>query len=588
MVCRDGVFLYTLFRSGEAVLNESPISLFSSACITPVDATETLIDRTWQPTWGQWSRVRDHCQELTIGLKASGLDANLLIRAYNDGVAFRFNIPAQSGAKETTAVFACGYNIASPGSAYVPNGEDEPLGPVRLVAGANLGEYQNMPALLEMENGLHLTLLESDLFSAKGFEAATLTMEGDQLQSQSECRLTGAGLQTPWRVILVSEEPGATVVSTTPINLASPCQLADTSWVKPGKAVWDWRVHGYQSGDFTYGINNESYERFIDFAASNRIEYLLIDDHWYTTVEAGELVSDPHVNIEKLVLYARERGVEILLYYDEKKGVLGDEHMLTLYSKLGTKGVKYGFKGNDAAFTRRAIERAGKNRLAINFHDNPCPMPGVHVTMPNLLAHEFCHCQQDRRTAFTPTAFLKMAVVNALAGPVDQCNGVYDLNAINEHGREKSPRNPLNSTVVSETARTLVIFTGLLVLPDAPEAYEQKDDLFDFIRRMPATWDDSRVLGCEIGKHITTARRKGEEWFVGSVINEDGGSLTIPLAFLEPQKSYIATFYEDAPDSHYVHNRESYRVRTDTVSSETVICAQLAPGGGQCMWIKPE
>jgi alpha-glucosidase len=289
--------------------------------------------------------------------------------------------------------------------------------------------------------------------------------------------------------------------------------------------------------------------------------------------------------------HAKKKNVEIILYYDRHKGAsLEDQALFKLYSDLGAVGIKYGFMGNKAQFTREAVEQAAANRLIIDFHDLPCPMTGISRTLPNAVTREFCHAQQDTRKAFSPSEFLKMSMINALSGPLDQCNGAYDLHGINQGEREKGPikKDSYNSTVVSETARTLVIFSGLITLPDAPEEYQKKADLFEFIRHMPATWDESRVIHSKIGEHITTARRHGDQWFVGSVINEQSGTLSIPLDFLEKGRTYTVTFYEDAPETHFVKNREAYRIRKGQASSNDVIEAILAPGGGHCMWIRPE
>jgi alpha-glucosidase len=255
------------------------------------------------------------------------------------------------------------------------------------------------------------------------------------------------------------------------------------------------------------------------------------------------------------------------------------------FAARGAVGIKYGFMGDKPAFARSAIAAAAKEKLLINFHDSPSPMTGVERTMPNLVTREYCHSQQDRRQAFTPAAFLKMALINNLAGPLDMCNGTYGLNAITR--RAKGPKNPLNSTVVAETARAFIIYSGLISLPDAPEEYAKKADLFEFIREMPVSSDETRILNAEIGRSITTLRRKGEAWFIASAIDEQGGSLDIPLDFLQDGKTYQATWYEDAPDAHFIHNREAYQVRTGTVKKGDITQVRLAPGGGHCLWIRP-
>ena len=208
--------------------------------------------------------------------------------------------------------------------------------------------------------------------------------------------------------------------------------------------------------------------------------------------------------------YAKEKGVAIMLYYDRRKGDFGDETLFSHYAKLGAAGMKYGFMGNKAKFTRDAIDAAAENKMLINFHDGPVPMAGVERTMPNLICREYCHGQQDSRSAFTPETFLKMALVSNLSGPLDMSNGNFGINSINAGEREKGPKkkNSYISTVTSEVARNLVIYAGLVTLPDAPEEYENKMDLFEFLKQMPSTWDESRVPNSEIGKFITVARRK--------------------------------------------------------------------------------
>lgn len=212
------------------------------------------------------------------------------------------------------------------------------------------------------------------------------------------------------------------------------------------------------------------------------------------------------------------------------------------------KGVKYGFMGRNVDFSREAIQKSAQSQLLIDFHDSPVPFTGIRRTYPNAITREYCHAQQDSRRAFTPEAFVKMALINAIQGPLDMNNGNFDITGINSGIRQKSPgkTNSYYSTVVSEAARTLIIFSGLVCLPDAPEAYLAKEDLFEFIQQQPVgKWDESRILNSKMGEYISTTRRHGKEWFVGSVYSQKGGSLDIKLDFLEPNLSYEVTFYVD-------------------------------------------
>ncbi len=230
------------------------------------------------------------------------------------------------------------------------------------------------------------------------------------------------------------------------------------------------------------------------------------------------------------------------------------------YHRWGVAGVKYGFLEADGVTkvrkTINAIAVAAEHELLIDFHDGPVTPSGLQRTYPNLVALEFCHAQIDAVRSFTPTDFLRMAFVNMLAGPLDMNNGFFALNTMTDRtngGFYYEHRLPaINATVATEVARILITETGLRVLPDAPEEYARKDDLFEFVRKLPSgAWDETRVLHAAIGEHITTARRDGQEWFIGSVIDEDGGSLNIDLEFLEEGVTYAATMYEDATDSHY-------------------------------------
>ena len=582
LVCEDARLSYSLSWNDREIFQNSALSLVPNAEYSVMGAETSSINTSWETVWGQFSSVQDRCEQMVLKVDVSGIQADLICRVYNDGVGFRFVVPQQQITANKPVNFVCGYHSDEPFKGWFPNGENEPIGPVPFGKRGS----RKMPAVIDAGRGVFLGLLESDLYTAKEFKTAVLS----GARSESRATLTRKGMTTPWRVILLGTQPGALLTSTVPLNLAAECKLEDTSWIKTGKSLWDWRVHGYQAGGFTYGINTDSYMRFIDFAAQNKIRYFLIDDSWFKKVENGKLVIKPEVDLKKIMDYAKGKGVDIILYYDRHKGKsLGDNELFKLYSELGASGIKYGFMGDNAQFTRRAVEETAANRLIVDFHDNPCPMTGISRTLPNAVTREFCHCQQDCRKAFTPTAFLKMSMINALSGPVDQNNGAYGLDGINNGERQKGPlkKNSYNSTVVSETARTLVISSGLIILPDAPEEYEKKADLFEFIRQMPATCDESQVVHSKIGEHITTARRSGDQWFVGSVINEQGGVLRIPLDFLEKGKTYSVTFYEDAPDTHYIKNRESYRIRKGHVSSTDIVEAKMAAGGGHCMWIRP-
>jgi len=594
----DSVFSYQVKYLEQEVLGSSCLGIISNSNLTVLSTKETEHDDEWNPVWGQFSTIRNHYKQLEIAFTSNDVKGRLLARIFDEAVAFRFILDENQTSQNVE--FLCSYAVKDGSQFYAPRGENEPIGPVSLtglsksqIGRANKKKAISVPLVVETPNMGFMALLESDLYAAAGFQSMRLDVNMDKknVESRQTAILTKDELVTPWRVILLGQTAGDLVVNTATVNLATPCQIENPDWIKPGKTLWDWRVHGYTAPDgFVYGINTESYKRFIDFAADNDVDYFLIDDAWYTHATLGHFELSDKLNLNEVIAYAAEKEVELILYYDRKHGQYGDDALFPYYQSLGMKGIKYGFMGTNPKFSREAIQKSAKSKLLIDFHDSPVPFTGMRRTYPNAITREYCHAQQDSRKAFTPESFLKMALINAVTGPLDMNNGNFDLIGINNGSREKGPKKPNSylSTVVSEAARTLVIFSGLVCIPDAPEAYKAKMDLFEFIQKQAVgQWDESRILNSKMGEYITTARRHGKEWFVGSVINQQGGTLEIDLNFLEENQEYDITFYEDTKDTHCQANPEAYQVRRSTVKRGDVINALLAPGGGHCMWIRP-
>lgn len=590
-----GVLKYQLNWQDELLLDASEVSILPNESIKILKATERTSDKTWAPSWGQFSEVRDHHNELVLDLDIGGAIGKLIARVYDRGVGFRFEIDSLRGERE--AIFSMEHKLANNDQLYWPAGESEPKGPVAYQEVINSTEDKlrlALPLVVEKSSQIYLSILESDLYSAKGFGVMRFVTNknGAPIKSINRSKINGQKLVSPWRLILFGETEGDLVTNTVPVNLATPCQIENPDWIKPGKTLWDWRVHGYTAPDgFKYGVSTESYKRFIDFAAQKGIEYFLIDDSWYEHASKGHFELSEELDLNAVIDYAAKKGVDLILYYDRKHGEYGDDELFPFVQSLGIKGIKYGFMGKKVDFSREAIQKSAESKLLIDFHDGPVPFTGIRRTYPNAITREYCHAQQDSRRAFTPEAFIKMALINAIQGPLDMNNGNFDIIGINSGIRQKGPRmkGSYLTTVVSEAARTLIIFSGLVCIPDAPEAYLAKEDLFEFIQKQPVgRWDETRILHASMGEYITTARRHGDEWFVGSVYNQQGGELEIKLDFLKPGTNYEVTFYEDTEETHCQTNPEAYQVRDGEVTKDEKIKAKIAPGGGHCMWIRPK
>lgn len=596
--CTDTTLSYALSWKGETLISSSALSILETPDYQVLDTAIQSIDETWKPVWGSFSEVRDHANQLTLKLKVSGVSVDLVCQVYNDGVGLRFVAPAQQGLAGKSFTHRMEYLAADAFNAYSGQpGSSVPPGPIRSTdLGKSKGNKKAKPAalpyMMQLDKGPWIALLESDLYSAELFGAARFTVKSDTstLQNVAGFKPTDSGFITPWKVILFADEPGDFLVNMVTLNLAAPCAIEDTSWIKPGKGLWDWRIHGYDNGDFKYGINTKSYLRQIDFCAANNIEYLTVDDFWFVTATHGKMEISPDVDIAKVVQYAKSKGVEIQLYYDEHKGKYGDDLIFKYYAELDVVGMKYGFRGNNAPFTRMAIREAAKEQICIFFHDGPVPMVGVERTMPNMISREYGHGQQDSRRVFTPSTFIKTAMINGLTGPLDISNGNFGINSINAGERKKGPKikNSYITTVVSEVARCLIINSGLVTLPDAPEEYEKKADLFSFLAQMPATWDETQVPHGRMAEYLTVVRRSGDTWFVGSVNAEDQArELDIALDFLTPGIQYEVTLFEDTAETHGKTNPEAYQVSKKTLKSTDEVPAKMALGGGHAMILKP-
>ena len=333
-----------------------------------------------------------------------------------------------------------------------------------------------------------------------------------------------------------------------------------------------------------------SWVRMIDFAAENKIRYLILDANWYGPehkADSDPVKGDKASDVRKLLAYGKDKGVGIWLYLNDVGGrKFPIEQTLKQYGDWGASGIKYGFmKGNGAeknVWTRKITELCAQNHLLCDFHDGPVHPYGQMRTFPNAVTREYCHSQLDAHRVFVPSTFVTSVFVNIVAGPVDMCNGVVDLN---QKGRVDEP-SPVPSTVVSEAARTLIVFSGATVIPDIPENYRKFPDLLRFIAAQKMPWQESKTLSGEIGEYIVMARKTTDGvWLIGAATNESPREIDILLSFLKPGK-YEVTIIQDGDNAHYLTNGEVLKVEKKVVKSTDKVHVKLAAGGGACLIVQ--
>ncbi|MFC1764309.1 glycoside hydrolase family 97 catalytic domain-containing protein [Planctomycetota bacterium] len=621
---------YSVRLNGKPIISPSALGLKSKASepLQLAEITRASRDKTWKPVWGIHGEIRDHYNE--VQLKVEGPSAQtIILRAYDDGVAFRYQIPDgrefsdKAYTHEATQVTF----VSEQPKAWFPLSQvlvsDET--DLKSWEPAKEGEGKTQknvrydfkpsvirsPFTLKLSEKAYISVHEAAVIQS---DVANLRLAENTLTYDSQINAAG-GQVTSWRTITIAEHPGELIESSLLVNLNEASKLEDTSWIKPGVTLWDWRNHGAIADDgFEYQLNTESYLRYIDFAAEAGVEYVLIDAEWYGPER--DLESDPktaisEVDIEKVCTHAKSKGVGMWLYLNTKALQKFDmDATFKQFREWGVIGIKQGFS---AAASRTAIEfdlgvvkKCAEYGIMYIRHESAKPT-GVNRTYPNIISYEYVNSMLDSATrpAATPTRVISGLFVFGLAGPVDRSCGMFDLDSY--ISREKCHRQ-IPSTVVSQVAQCLLYPSGLLTLPDFPDAYRRKADLFEFIGALPMNWDETKALEAEIGKTITLARRAGDEWFVGSLVDETGRKTSVTLDFLKEGIAYDVTLYEDAANAHYETigpmnkrearatktelkpqktRRELYQVKKITAQKGDTIPVTMAPGGGHCMWIRP-
>ena len=622
---------YSVSFNGQVIIDESLLGLGadSSTVFEIAEVSESSHQESWNAVWGSRKEIENNYHEVVLKLNGSSAQ-RIIFRAYNDGVAFRYQlpegktldqIPYQNESSEVALVSDQPVAWVPLSSTLVSDAIDintwkpAPKGQGKVNKNTRYNfkpERIKTPVTVKLSENVYVSLHEAAVSHSAD---AYLHLDGHTFSYISKNK-DARGSLSPWRTIMIADKPGALIESALITNLNEANKLKETAWIKPGKTMWDWRVHGAIADDgFKYGMTTPSYLRFIDFASENNVEYVLVDAEWYgheKDPKSDPKTYLPQIDIPQICAYAKEKGVGIWLYVNtiglEKFDI---DETLKLYNEWGVVGIKQGFLNGDS---RKHIERAqaiarkcAEYKIMYVLHE-PHKPTGYRRTYPNILAYEYVNSMLDgpSRPSATPTRVINGLFVHALAGPVDRSCGMYDLD--NFISRDKCHRQ-LPSTVVSQTAQCLLFPSGLLTLPDMPDAYRRKADLFEFISQLPMTWDDTKVLDAEIGQYITMARQSGAEWFVASLTNEEEREAKVNLDFLTEGVTYDLTLYEDAPDAHYAYEgpgnkieakamkqemrphktrRELYQVRKISVKKGDEISFFMAPGGGHCMWIRPQ
>jgi alpha-glucosidase len=621
---------YRVTYKGTLVLTDSPLGLDFLGARALAEGLEVVSTgrqsrhTTWENLFGTKRTVPDHYNQLTVSLRESlppGRRVDVIFRVYNEGIAFRYSLPQQA-AMEKFALTSedTGFYFAGDVSAYALN-----LGRFNT---HNEGEYVrtrltdikpvsiiNLPLLVEVPGGPWVALLEADLADYAGMYVGGVagisnalisklslpprkrdladTLTTAEYHKLEQPVLGATPKATPWRVLMVAPTPGRLIETNyLLLNLNPPCALEDTSWIKPGKAAWDWWSGSYATRvDFKPGMNTATMKHYVGFAAAHHLEYMLIDAGWYVGTPAmpeGDITKlNPDVDLPEILAYARQRGVKVMLWVDYRPLNKQIDEAFALYEKWGVAGIKVDSMNRDdqemVNFYEQWVRKAAAHHLTLDLHGAYKPT-GLCRTYPNLLLREAVMGMEYSKWSdrVTPEYDVTIPYTRMLAGPMDYTPGGF-RNTARGQFKVQDIAPYTQGTRAHQLAQYVVYEAPLVMVSDYPEAYEGQPGL-EFIEKVPTVWDETKVLNGEVGNYIAVARQQGDNWYLGAMTNWDARDLAIPLDFLGASE-YEARLFADGPDADTVAT--SLSISTKKVKAADRLNVHLAPGGGLAVILSP-
>lgn len=616
-----------------------------------LDSSRDSLDETWEPVWGEESSIRNHYNELLVRLrqKESGRRMDVRFRLFDDGLGFRYEFPDGQPLvyfviKEELTEFAMAGDHLS---WWIPGDYDTQeyeYGECRLseissrfseqVCGNSsqtLFSTSGVQTALQMktDDGLYINIHEAALVDypcmhllvdgKTGTLRAFLTPDAQGWKGYMQTPCT-----TPWRTVQVAESAEKQLASRLVLNLNEPCAYEDVSWIKPVKymGVWWEMIAGKGSWSYTdvpsvkldsfdystatpngrHSANNANVRRYIDFAAANSFDALLVEgwnigwEDWANC--SKDYVFDfvtpyPDFDIKALNEYARSKGIKLMMHHETSSSVRNYERHLEaayrLMDKYGYNAVKSGYVGDILPRGEHhygqwmvghylyAVTEAAKHRIMVNAHEAVRPT-GLCRTYPNLIGNESARGTEYQAFGGTSPKHVTILPFTRLnGGPMDFTPGIFEQNLKEWCGNDSH----VNATIANQLGLYLTMYSPLQMAADTPEHYSRFMDAFQLIKDVAVDWSESRYLFAEPGDYIIVARKakKDGQWFCGGVTDEQAREFDIPLDFLGPGR-FEARVYADADDAHYLTNPQAYTITSEPVDASDRLHIKMAPGGG--------
>ena len=593
---KDGKLTYRLDYAGKQVVEEGELGvnidnhLVESAMGIPVDTNRVWTkgmevtsvehrseDNTWKTVYGEYSQIRDHYNEMTLHLMKGGKHDNsgngydkrqqylfdIIVRAYDEGVAIRYHFPeATNGLFMHITDDLTSFRFAPGAEAYHYAWAQSHANKVKLLKSeAAWKEEAERPLTLHLANGLYAAIGEAALTD---FVRGKLKLKADNELKMA--MFDSADIITaydmPWRFIMVGEKAIDLINNKQLVlNLNAPCQIADTSWIKPGKAF---RVCRLDMKTCLAGV---------DFCVDRGLQYIELDAGWYgpemkMSSSALKVLESRDIDMPKLCAYAKSKGIGVWVYVNQRALYQELDQLLPLYEKWGISGIKFGFVqiGSQewTTWLHQAVRKCADHHIMVDIHDEYRPT-GWSRTYPNLMTQEGIGGNEEMPDAEHNTI---LPFTRFLCGPADYTPCYFN-------GRVKN-------TKAHQLAMPVVYYSPVTFLYwyDLPNAYKGEQEL-DFWKHCPTVWDESKALQGEIGEFVVQARRSGDDWFVGAMTGLQARDITINTAdFLQKGKKYRVEMYNDAP---MLNTRTKVASTVQTLKAGKVLKLHLQPSGGAAL-----
>ncbi len=627
----DSQAYYSIDYKNEPLLSESKLGFefknlppFSKhLIITGYKISST--NETWNQVWGQTKTVINNYNQITIQLEeqiSPNRKFNLIFKAYNDGLGFRYEIPSQKGLDSLLITDELTeFNLADNywgWSIPADFDSDEMLYTHKPVSDI---ESANTPITLETKKGYCLSIHEANLT-----DYASMTLKKKIKQSNSlKCNLvpwsdgikvkTKVPMVTPWRTIQIAASPGGLIESNLILNLNEPNKLADVSWIKPMKFVGIWWGMHLGINTWTVGerhaATTENMKKYIDFASTHSIPAVLAEgwntgwEKWGQTNAFDFVTPYSDYNLKEINKYAKSKNISIISHHETGGDIENYEKKLdtalALLQSLHIHTLKTGYAGGISKgqnhygqymvnHYQKVVETAATYKISIDVHE-PIKPTGIQRTYPNLMSGEGARGMEWNAWSVgnPPEHHTILPFTRILGGPMDYTPGIFDVLYKNAGKRIKwndqdKGNSRVNTTIAAQLALFVVLYSPLQMASDLIENYKGQK-AFKFIEDVPVNWEFTKVLNAKIGDYVTIVRKdiNSNDWFLGSITDENSRTLEVNLSFLTKDKKYIAELYLDGADSDWKTNPYSILLATKEVTNTTILQLKLAAGGGEAI-----